>query len=117
MICYASSTFRHNEINMEEMLQVGIIIIIIIIILFYLFFWRGEGGQGGGYNHGIILQFNPSWLCKICYIISVFLQGGIPAGQLTKVGQQQMYELGKKRGKLYVDNLKFLQETYHPEEI
>ena len=44
MICYASSTFRHNEINMEEMLQVGIIIIIIIIILFYLFFWRGEGG-------------------------------------------------------------------------
>ena len=53
----------------------------------------------------------------ICYSVSVFLQGGIPAGQLTKVGQQQMYELGKKRGKLYVDNLKFLQETYHPEEI
>ena len=45
MICYASSTFRHNEINMEEMLQVAIII---IIILFYLFFWRGEGGQGEG---------------------------------------------------------------------
>ena len=94
------------------MLQVGIIIIIIIIIS--IFFW---GGVGGGGCNGIILQCNPNWLCKICYSVSVFLQGGIPAGQLTKVGQQQMYELGKKRGKLYVDNLKFLQETYHPEEI
>ena len=93
---------------MREMLQVGIIIIIIITI-----FW-GVGGRG---CNGIILQCNPNWLCKICYSVSVFLQGGIPAGQLTKVGQQQMYELGKKRGKLYVDNLKFLQETYHPEEI
>ncbi|CAH3013992.1 unnamed protein product [Porites evermanni] len=50
-------------------------------------------------------------------LLKRLLKGGIPAGQLTKVGQQQMYELGKKRGKLYVDNLKFLQETYHPEEI
>ena len=94
------------------MLQVGIIIIIIIIISIFL-----GGGVGGGGCNGIILQCNPNWLCKICYSVSVFLQGGIPAGQLTKVGQQQMYELGKKRGKLYVDNLKFLQETYHPEEI
>ena len=94
------------------MLQVGIIIIIIIIISIFF-----GGGVGGGGCNGIILQCNPNWLCKICYSVSVFLQGGIPAGQLTKVGQQQMYELGKKRGKLYVDNLKFLQETYHPEEI
>ena len=93
------------------MLQVGIIIIIIIISIFL------GGGWGAGGCNGIILQCNPNWLCKICYSVSVILQGGIPAGQLTKVGQQQMYELGKKRGKLYVDNLKFLQETYHPEEI
>ena len=93
---------------MREMLQVGIIIITIL---------RGVGGGGSRGCIGIILQCNPNWLCKICYSVSVFLQGGIPAGQLTKVGQQQMYELGKKRGKLYVDNLKFLQETYHPEEI
>ena len=94
------------------MLQVGIIIIISSSSIFF-----GGGGVGGGGCNGIILQCNPNWLCKICYSVSVFLQGGIPAGQLTKVGQQQMYELGKKRGKLYVDNLKFLQETYHPEEI
>lgn len=96
---------------MREMLQVGIIIIIITIL------GGGVGGGGSGGCIGIILQCNPNWLCKIWYSVSVFLQGGIPAGQLTKVGQQQMYELGKKRGKLYVDNLKFLQETYHPEEI
>lgn len=92
------------------MLQVGIIIIISSSSNF-------GGGVGGGGCNGIIPQCNTNWLCKICYSVSVFLQGGIPAGQLTKVGQQQMYELGKKRGKLYVDNLKFLQETYHPEEI
>ena len=93
------------------MLQVGIIIIISSSSIFF------GGGVGDGGCNGIILQCNPNWLCKICYSVSVFLQGGIPAGQLTKVGQQQMYELGKKRRKLYVDNLKFLQETYHPEEI
>ena len=93
------------------MLQVGIIIIFMITI------FGGGGGWGGRGCNSIILQCNPNWLCKICYGVSVFLQGGIPAGQLTKVGQQQMYELGKKRGELYVDNLKFLQETYHPEEI
>ena len=38
-------------------------------------------------------------------------------GQLTKVGQQQMYELGKKRGRTYVDDLKFLQGAYNPQEI
>ena len=92
------------------MLQVGIIIISSSSSIFL-------GGVGDGGCNGIILQCNPNWLCKICYSVSVFLQGGIPAGQLTKVGQQQMYESGKKRGKLYVDNLKFLQETYHPEEI
>ena len=41
-MCYASSTFRHNELNMEEMLQVGIII---IIILNFFFFFFGGGGM------------------------------------------------------------------------
>ncbi|PFX32114.1 Lysophosphatidic acid phosphatase type 6 [Stylophora pistillata] len=45
------------------------------------------------------------------------LKGGSPVGQLTKVGQQQMYELGKKCAKLYIDDLKFVQETCNPQEI
>lgn len=48
---------------------------------------------------------------------SAFFQGGSPVGQLTKVGQQQMYELGKKCGKLYIDDLKFVQETCNPQEM
>lgn len=50
-------------------------------------------------------------------LLKKLLKGGSPVGQLTKVGQQQMYELGKKRGKLYVNDLKFLQGTYNPQEI
>ena len=41
-MCYASSTFRHNELNMEEMLQVGIIIInYYYYYLIFFFFWGG----------------------------------------------------------------------------
>ena len=38
-------------------------------------------------------------------------------GQLTKVGQQQMYNLGKKHGAWYTDKLKFLSGTFDPQEI
>lgn len=45
------------------------------------------------------------------------LKGGSPQGQLTKVGQQQMYDLGRKCGKLYIDDLKFVQETFSPHKV
>lgn len=42
------------------------------------------------------------------------LRGGCPMGQLTVVGQQQTFELGKKLKKLYIDELKFIEGTFDP---
>ncbi|XP_029189069.2 lysophosphatidic acid phosphatase type 6-like [Acropora millepora] len=50
-------------------------------------------------------------------LLKLLLTGGTPVGHLTKVGQQQTYNLGKDCAKNYVEKLKFLQKTYSPQEI
>lgn len=45
------------------------------------------------------------------------MQGGCLLGQMTTVGQQQTFELGKELKKLYIDNLNFLGDMFDPNII
>lgn len=45
------------------------------------------------------------------------LKGGAPMGQLTKVGEKQMFELGRRVKEKYVNQLKFLDSEYKPSEF
>lgn len=45
------------------------------------------------------------------------LKGGTGRGQLTKVGEEQMYNLGRRVKDKYIDKLKFLSQNYNPTEI
>ncbi|CAF0722914.1 unnamed protein product [Brachionus calyciflorus] len=45
------------------------------------------------------------------------LIGGIGRGQLTKVGEKQMFNLGRRVRQRYIEDLKFLSKDYKPSEI
>ena len=45
------------------------------------------------------------------------IKGGAYQGQLTFVGEQQLFDLGQRLKKRYVDELKFLSKHYDPNEI
>ncbi len=42
------------------------------------------------------------------------LKGGAGRGQLTKVGEKQLFDLGRRVHKRYIEDLKFLSPDYDP---
>ncbi|XP_039189736.1 lysophosphatidic acid phosphatase type 6 [Crotalus tigris] len=45
------------------------------------------------------------------------LKGGVIVGQLTKVGMQQMFALGERLRKCYIEETNFLSSSYKPSEV
>ena len=45
------------------------------------------------------------------------LRGGAARGQLTKLGEQQMFDLGRRLRKRYIEEFGFLSQNYSPSEF
>lgn len=63
----------------------------------------------------------PIWC--VCWVVSVsptwcrLSQGGTFPGQLTTVGMEQLYELGKRLRSRYIENSHFLSSTFSQAEV
>lgn len=45
------------------------------------------------------------------------LKGGAGRGQLTKTGEKQGFDLGRRVRKRYIEDLKFLNDDYNPNDL
>ena len=51
------------------------------------------------------------------YNVSSPLENGVPRGFLTKIGEQQMFSLGRRLRKKYIEELKFISPTYNTDQF